>query len=221
MNRRNYLVILDASRHGETASNLLPGFMGGREPELEMTPIGTQQINNLGDRYISSTVTPEIIYTSTIQRAVTSGHLLATKLGMDIADVRAISNLDEIDMGRWAGKLRSEVFIGDALVEMERLGKNFKGHGGESHNEVTKRVQDFLDLCIESAEEGSCPEPLHIAAITHFTTIKCMLNAIGVGGHKSLEARIYNGRTMRICYHRTTRQWELHGFNLTDLALGE
>lgn len=221
MDRKNYLVILDASRHGETISNLKPGYMGGREPELEMTTVGIQQIQDLGDRYILGAVIPDIIYTSTIKRAVTSGHILAEKLGMDRAHVKTISDLDEIDMGQWAGKLRSEIIVDDMLEEMERWGRDFKAHGGESHNEVARRVQNFLDLCVKYAESMERLEPFHVAAITHFTTIKCMLNAIGAIGHQSPEVRIHNGRTMRICYHRLTRRWELYGFNLTDLTLDE
>lgn len=221
MDTKNYLLVIDATRHGETTSNLMPGYMGGREPELEMTPRGIQQINDLGDRYSFYNIKPDIIYTSMIPRAITCGQVLAKKLRIDEMTIQSTSTLDEIDMGHWAGKLRSEVLIGDALLEFQKLGRDFKGHGGESHNEVTDRVRIFLNECIRTAEQSMRSAPLHIVAFTHFTTIKCMFNAIVAGGHQSPEARIYNGRTMRICFHRQTRKWELHGLNLTDMSLGE
>lgn len=220
MNTQNYLVILDASRHGQTTSNLTPGYMGGIESEVDMTEEGIQQIEALGSRYKTANIKPHQIYTSTIKRAVVSGQLLAKKIGFDENAIHSTLDLDEIDMGSWAGRLRSEVLVGDALKDMERLGKDFNGHGGESHNDVTKRVQRFLDSCLENAMRTDNPIPLHIVALTHVTTMRCILNAIGAIGHiQSPDVAIYNGRTMRICFNRNTHRWELHGFNLTDLAL--
>lgn len=221
MNPHNYLVILDATRHGETESNLIPGYMGGREPEMCMTKRGIEQIHDLANRYASAGILPDLIYTSSIPRTIECGRILAEDLHINENSIHSTSDLDEIDLGNWAGKFRSEVLIGETPTEIQRLGRDFNGHKGESHNDVTKRAQHFLKYCVDLSEERPFTNPLHIVAFTHFTTIKCLLNAIGAGGHSSPDARAYNGRTVRICFHRNTRQWELHGFNITDLGLNE
>lgn len=179
-------------------------------------------MEELGRQYKQAGLIPDLILTSSIHRAVESGRILAKEIGVNESCISIVTDLDEIDMGNWAGRLRSEVCVGDELREMRRLGKNFKGHGGESHAEVTRRAARFLRECVNRASrsDGIVPPATHFVAISHFTTIRCILGAVvGVGCHESPSAVAYNGRVMRLCYRRDSGRWELHGFNSTNLGL--
>ncbi len=185
-----------------------------------MTALGWSQIEQLAERYKVADRKPAYIYTSTLKRAILSGQRLATLLRLPETGIRQTSLLDEIDMGLWSGKLRSEVCTNEVLKEMKRLGRDFLGHGGESHTMVTERVKQFLDDCLQLSSGVGEVQPLLIAAITHVTAMRCLLYAIGAVGYiRSQDLAIYNGRTIRVCYHRQSRCWELHGYNITDLSL--
>ncbi len=124
-------------RHGETDLNKEDRLQGSKGPDLPLNETGVAQVTALRDALL---VTPDIIYASPALRTTQTAQILNERLKKEI---RFTPQLMERDFGSLSGKLRSE--IDPSLVEADLEGRyDYRQYGGESVEDVTKRLQTFV-----------------------------------------------------------------------------
>ncbi|GBC59421.1 alpha-ribazole phosphatase [Desulfonema ishimotonii] len=122
-------------RHGQTESDGQKRFIG--QTDLPLSPEGAAQIRGWRDALAS--VEFAGIFCSDLTRTRESARILAEGRG---ADVRAVPELREIDLGEWDGLPMSEVRARFPDAWQER-GENLAGYrppGGESFADVQARA---------------------------------------------------------------------------------
>ena len=124
-------------RHGETDLNKENRMQGCKGPNLGLTADGREMVITLRDRL---SVTPEIIYASPLLRTQETVRILNERFHLPIVDAPEIV---ERDFGSLSGMLRSEV--DQKIVEADLEGHyDYRPYGGESVEDVTKRIQMFI-----------------------------------------------------------------------------
>ena len=142
------------ARHGETDWNREHRFQGHADPPLNET--GRAQARELAERLSGEGV--RHIYASPLARARETAEIVGERLGVPVAVVPALM---EVDVGSWSGLTRSEV--------QERFPEGYRrwlalGHGwddGESYEELAQRAVPAL------AELGARHRGERILVVTH------------------------------------------------------
>lgn len=120
-------------RHGETDWNRDRRFQGHADPPLN--DAGREQADALAAELAGERI--ELVYTSDLARARETAEIVAARLS---ADVVAMGDLREIDVGDWQGLTWPE--IEERYPEGARAwhehGQGWKG--GETYDELGKRV---------------------------------------------------------------------------------
>lgn len=133
-------------RHGETNLNKEDRLQGSKGPNEGLNEFGRQTIAKLRDSLL---LIPEIIYASPLRRTQETAHILNERFHVEIVLVDA---LIERDFGTLSGKLRSEV--DQKLIENDLEGHyDYRPYGGESVEEVRKRVKNFVESLRTHKEE--------------------------------------------------------------------
>ena len=150
-------------RHGETLHNVAGIAQGWGDSDL--SDRGKQQVALLAERM--KTIAPDAIYSSPLQRALTTAQTVAAATGLE---VRIIEELREMNYGRWEGQRFLEVRKTDEASYQRWIGEpGFPCPDGESHNDVLERVKRAL-----SAVNGA-KRPL---LVTHGTAIRIATTAL-------------------------------------------
>ncbi len=154
-------------RHAESQWNPLGRYQGLLDPEL--TDRGRSQAEALAHELRREGITR--IYSSPLKRTYHTAKILSDKLGVPLyREERVI----EIDHGNWSGMLVDEVREKYPeefelwLKEPHRV----RFEGGESLEDVFKRVKDFLDFVREKHRDET------IAVVSHTVPIRCMYCAL-------------------------------------------
>lgn len=129
---------LIAIRHGETNLNKENRLQGSKGPNEGLNESGREVIENLRNSLL---LVPEIIYASPLQRTQETANILNKRFDVGIVLSEALM---ERDFGTLSGKLRTE--INQQLVEDDLEGHyDYRPYGGESVEEVTTRVSQFIE----------------------------------------------------------------------------
>jgi broad specificity phosphatase PhoE len=91
------------ARHGESDWNAAGRFQGHADRPL--TPEGRRQAEALADE-LAGTADLRAIYSSPLRRALETAALIGARIGLEPVPVR---ELQEVDVGGWAGLSRAEV----------------------------------------------------------------------------------------------------------------
>jgi alpha-ribazole phosphatase len=154
-------------RHAET--DMAGTFCGHSDPELNAR--GRIQLGELISRLSMEEI--DVVYSSDLRRAHTTGIAIAEAFG---ADCHVRSALREISFGRWEGNTweeierRDDVYARRWIVEFPRL----PAPDGESFHDFQRRVLDevnFLTLEAEAADR-------RIAVVTHAGVLRTVLGAL-------------------------------------------
>lgn len=159
-------------RPGETEWNLLGRWQGW--VAIPLNEHGQQQakrlsgfIRNLGVR---------TLYSSDTKRAAETAELIATSLGFEpILDDR----WRERHIGHWQGMILPEVrnwYPDEYQAMLDNLDNHRIEGGGESRNDVRKRVTEAFDEIL--AKWDSEEAPVNIGIITHTTSIRVLLETL-------------------------------------------
>ena len=133
-------------RHGETNLNKENRLQGSKGPNEGLNEHGREVIENLRNSLL---LIPEIIYSSPLQRTQETAHILNKRFDVGIVLDAALM---ERDFGTLSGKLRED--IGPKLVEDDLEGHyDYRPYGGESVEEVTARVRQFVENLKAHKEE--------------------------------------------------------------------
>lgn len=130
-------------RHGETVMNTKPHLLGGRSDDTQLTEKGVCQAERLGESLRMAGIFPDVVYSSPLVRAVDTASYSLARMGVDI-EVTTDDALQELSHGIGEGKERREIFTEEVMRDIELLGKDFKLQGGESMNDVGKRMFDWV-----------------------------------------------------------------------------
>ncbi len=155
------------ARHAESEWNPIGRYQGLLDPEL--TERGRKQAQALAKALKGEGITR--IYTSPLKRTYQTARIVSRELGVPLEkDSRVI----EIDHGKWSGLLVEEV--------KERYPEEFelwlrephrvRFEGGESLEDVYRRVKDFIEWVRENHREET------VLVVSHTVPIRCMLCAL-------------------------------------------
>ncbi len=144
-------------RHGETVHNVARIAQGWGDSELSER--GQQQVERLAERL--KTFEPDAIFSSTLQRAVSTAEKIAGALGLE---VRLVDDLREMNYGRWEGLNFLDIRRNEEPVYRRWIAEpDFPCPDGESHVDVLTRVRRALELINGSARP---------VLVTHGTAIR-------------------------------------------------
>lgn len=166
-------------RHGETENNRLGRIQGARvDPSLN--PTGVQQAQLLGRALKSSTIQPEVIFHSTLQRAKETAEFAAGTCYESRAkpsDVcKTLNSIAEIDFGanadgQPAQLIRAEMTATYTAWALGELDVKMVGDG-ESGRDALERVHASLDALVE---EASRTKTRCVAAVSHSVFLRVLL----------------------------------------------
>jgi broad specificity phosphatase PhoE len=171
-------------RHGQSAVNIIPDQMG-QAPDVPLTPHGIEQAKLLRHRLLHSSTKLDRVYSSHYDRALHTARIVT-----DDEDGRRITvcpDLREYSAGDWEGSKRSQVLTPGVVARMGYMTNAFQPPGGESMNQVERRVSLWMEENIlynkeiieEAARRRDEKRPrMTIAAFSHGMTIKCLLHHI-------------------------------------------
>jgi broad specificity phosphatase PhoE len=166
-------------RHGETAWNASETFRGRKDVPLNDT--GVRQAQLLGEYLRDEKI--DIIYSSSLQRAVKTAEAIAAPRGLT---VNIVKNLDDMDFGEWEGLTLDEVK--DRYEEVYRdwldTPEQVKIPGGETLADVENRVAPFLQEAVARLGEGKLVLVSH--RVVHKVLI-CALLCLGNAGFFSIK----------------------------------
>jgi probable phosphoglycerate mutase len=154
-------------RHAESEWNPIGRYQGLLDPGLSER--GLKQAELLSRALEKEKI--DVIYSSPLKRTYQTAQEIAKRQGLEIIEDRRII---EIDHGVWSGMLVEEVkerFPEDFRMWLEEPHR-VKFEGGESLQDVFKRVKDFLEF-IREKHWGQT-----VAIVSHTVPIRAMLCAL-------------------------------------------
>ena len=161
------MVKLFIIRHAESEWNPIGRYQGLLDPGLSER--GLKQAELLGRALEKEKI--DVVYSSPLKRTYQTAQEIAKRHGLEIIEDRRII---EIDHGVWSGMLVEEVkerFPEDFRMWLEEPHR-VKFEGGESLQDVFKRVKDFLEF-IREKHWGQT-----VAIVSHTVPIRAMLCAL-------------------------------------------
>lgn len=150
-------------RHGETELNITKVYYGSTDCPL--TQRGRKQSQGLALTFKNIKV--DRVYTSPLIRAKDTADIIFSS-GQDLV---IDSRLKEMDFGQWEGKHYTDL-AGDETFELwQREWKNTPAPGGESFNDLTRRVEDFWQFLKKTTEDN-------VAIVGHNAVLMLLLPTI-------------------------------------------
>jgi broad specificity phosphatase PhoE/ribonuclease HI len=154
-------------RHGETAHTVEKRFSGSGGEDPPLSPTGEEQVRRAANVLVTRGVTA--VVSSPLQRARQTADMVAAALRLP---VRVIDDLRECAFGQWEGLTFAEV--GERYPERLAawLGSTAVAPpGGESFDEVDRRVRRARDQIIARHSEGT------VLVVAHVTPIKVLVRS--------------------------------------------
>jgi phosphoserine phosphatase len=156
-------------RHGETDYNKL-GIVQGRGVNTDLNMLGREQGEAFYQYY--KQVPFDKIYTSGLKRT----HQTVTKFIADGIPWEQLPGLDELSFGIWEGKESKEDWV-TAFHEMNNCWQSgqcdLSFEKGESPNEVSRRLQEALDIILSRPAEKRVLVCMHGRSLL---VLLCMLS---------------------------------------------
>jgi broad specificity phosphatase PhoE len=164
-------------RHGETVNNVAGIAQGWSDSEL--SEAGLSQVRRLASRLRDSGA--NVLYSSPLGRARSTAGIIAEQTGLEI---RTLDDLREMNYGSWEGRSFLDVRRDDrSIYERWIVDGDEPCPGGESHNDVLRRMQNAF----RTIGEGLGGAPVRAIVVTHGTAIR-------VGATLLLEAPLLTSR---------------------------
>lgn len=135
-------------RHAESEMNVVqPTVIGGRSGWCELTPTGVEQSRALGLALASAGLQADRVVTSSTVRAQQTARYCLDALGrldLPLRRIEVSPALDELSQGEWENRSRQEVYTPEMLEQIERTHWYFRPPGGESQDDLFRRVFSWL-----------------------------------------------------------------------------
>ncbi len=154
-------------RHAESEWNPIGRYQGLLDPEL--TERGKAQAQALARELKKEKI--DRIYSSPLKRTFQTAEILAQHLG---APLEKEERVIEIDHGKWSGLLVEEVKerFPEEFDQWIREPHKIKFEGGESLEEVYRRVKEFLNDLKDRHNNET------VVVVSHTVPIRCMYCAL-------------------------------------------
>lgn len=150
------------ARHGETVENAAGIAQGWHDGVL--SDLGMQQVRRLGERI--ARMQPNALFSSPLRRAYATAQAIADATGLEI---RTLDTLREVCLGTWEGRAYGDIRRDDLEnYNRWRLDPESACPGGESHNDVLRRMQEAF-ATISATADG---QALRAVVVTHGTAIR-------------------------------------------------
>ncbi len=160
-------------RHGETVHNVAGIAQGWNDSAL--SPAGQEQVRRLAERLRAVEV--DVIYSSTLQRALATAQAISAATG---APIHTLDELREMNYGGWEGRSFLDVRTQDADAYHRWIADpDAPCPGGESHNDVRRRMARAFEI-IRTAEgtNNGKKSGRRIVVVTHGTAIRVAATAL-------------------------------------------
>ncbi len=191
-------MLLFMIRHGETEGNVKKLFYS--QLDMPLTEKGIQQA--LSIRPVLASHTFDRVYTSDLSRAVETA-----KLVLPGCEPILVPQLRECQMGCIDGCTHAEI-----IGKYGLLNDHYEQFGGESPEDMCRRLQEFLSIL----EEDPCEK---VAAIAHSGTMKAMIRiALGMDCQTS---NLLSTNCNIAVFRYENRRWLLAAWNLAGNIEGE
>lgn len=159
-------------RHGENPANLT-GELSCRNVDYPLTERGVAQARELAER-LAGMSPSAAIYASPLRRAAQTAQIIAARLGLPVA---TLEGLRELDVGDLEGRADEQAWA--AFLEVAyawQSGDHYRAFpGGEDYHQVTARVAAALRSALEH------PPGSRVLMIAHDGLIRVALPAICPG----------------------------------------
>lgn len=153
-------------RHGETDWNKENKLQG--RTDIFLNKNGIKQVKKTATKLKKLNERPEQIISSSLARAIQSAVIISNILGIPI---RINDNLAERDFGSLEGKTWKEIIAicGPDFKEIDRKQQyDYRPYGGESAEQVGKRILDFIDYASKEYDDKT------IIVVTHGGILRFM-----------------------------------------------
>lgn len=174
-------------RHGESVAQLRPELVGGRQKETVLTTRGFWQAEQLGRRLNTERAKFNLIYSSTLPRAIQTCERVCNLIRHNFNQVIKTEKLIEISHGDWETQERNLVHTPDVLALMNFQNPWFTPPNGESRKEVQIRMSEWLLSVLRDPHLSGCR--FTIGVFSHGLALGCLFQSIT--GLDSMTARIW------------------------------
>ena len=121
------------------------------------------------------------------------------------------NEIQEMDQGNYVGKPRAEVYTPDLILEIEKQGKDFKLPGGESMNDVGRRMLQWVDL---NVPVGTNSEIERTFVFGHGMAIRSLASTIQ-GWSRDETFKSVTDNTSLTLFSNHDNQWQLQALGAT------
>ena len=157
---------------------MVSGLAAGKNWDAPMTERGHRQSLALGERLRRKGVVFDAIYSSSQVRAVQTTEKMLEGMGMPGTPFEKVDEIMELQVPKWRGMPRDQVFTPEVTMLREQKGKWFVPDGGESERVVERRVSSWLEDRILQNPEHIQKGRQTIAIISHGIALRCLFHSI-------------------------------------------
>lgn len=169
------MVELYSFRHGESQLNTTTEIICGRSNETPLTDLGIEQSFELGEALLARELHPDYVYASPAVRALDTARFTLLAMGVEKEPV-ICDDLQELDMGEWAGCIRVEKYTPEMVSIIEAAGKDFAPEGGESMRDAGQRKIRAITKMAEAHQDAD--ELVKIFVFGHGLVTRCVASEI-------------------------------------------
>ncbi len=157
-------------RHGQTDWNIVLRYQG--QTDIPLNETGLAQARALAAHLAGNGQQFAALYSSDLQRAAQTAHILGEALGLD---VRPHTGLREICFGEWEGFTREEVHAryADLVAERRSHPLDSRPPGGETNRELAQRVSAAADEIARAHPNDRVLVVSHGLALAMLTCLAC------------------------------------------------
>lgn len=134
-------------RHAESEMNTNPHIIGGRSNHTPLTELGVVQAKMLGKHLLEEGITPDSVYSSPAVRTLTTARYCLEAMGVNQL-IFVDNDIQELGQGVSEGQPRDSIYTDQIMSDIMRLGKDFSLEGGESMNDVARRMSCWAETNI-------------------------------------------------------------------------
>lgn len=197
-------------RHAETDYNAHAQFIGGRSNHISLSTKGEKQALEIGERLKESNIQFEKVFCSIANRTRQTLDLILSQAQITSNPIIYSEELQELSQGDWEGKLRSDIYTSEQLVEINSNQWLFTPPNGESQKDVEERMLAFISSEILSKyTEGN------FLIVGHGIAFKCLLRGIlDISSQMAYKQSIDNTSLTKLSYDKE-KGWFLNYLNQT------
>lgn len=188
-------------RHGESQMNVTTHLIGGRSNHTPLTTKGVNQAQLLGNYFLKENIFPDRVFVSPAVRTLQTCQYALEPLGLDIEPIVS-EEIQELDQGSYAGKERTSVYTAEVIERIKLQGKDFKLPGGESLNDVSFRMNGWLQTISSNTDVE------RTFVFGHGLAIRSLVASIYDWSHKQILETIIPNTSLTLLV-RNEGNWEL------------